>query len=195
MPAPVMPPERQCTANAKTTGNRCTRWAIPGGKVCATHGGNAPQVREAANARILTQTIKADSQATLAHYGVQVVDDPLEELSKLAQESRAMLTALGARVNALNDVETFDSKNTPQLRVVVGLYERAVDRTHKLLDSLVKHGYTERQVRLQEQEAMLVAGVIRRVLAGIGLTEAQQEQASTLLSEEFRALAQAGDLL
>lgn len=196
MAYPPVPADRKCAVQkAKTTGKPCGRWAIPGGTVCATHGGNARQVRDAANERILTRKIEADSRATLAHLGVSVIEDPLEELNKLAQESRAMLTSLGAHVNALNNVEVFDAKSTPQLRVVVGLYERAVDRTHRLLDSLVKHGYTERQIRLQESEAMLVAGVIRRTLAGLGLTPEQLDTANTLLSEEFRQLAAAGDLI
>jgi hypothetical protein len=36
-----------------------------------------------------------------------------------------------------------------------------------------------------------VAGVIRRVLAGLGLTNAQRDQAQLLLAEEFRALEEA----
>ena len=41
----------QCTA-IKTTGNRCTRPAIPGGSVCRYHGGAAPQVKAGAAARL-----------------------------------------------------------------------------------------------------------------------------------------------
>lgn len=192
---PAVHADRRCAATAKSTGKPCGRWAIPGGTVCATHGGNARQVRDAANARVLTRQIAADAQATVAHLGLEPIGDPLDQLNLLAQESRAMLTALGAQVNALGDVETFDAKNTPQLRVVVGLYERAMDRTHRLLDSLVKHGYTERQIQLQENEAMLVAGVIRRTLAGLGLTQDQLDHANTLLADEFRALGEAGNLI
>jgi len=56
------------------------------------------------------------------------------------------------------------------------------------LDSLVKHGYAERQIQIQESEAMLVAGVLRRVIAALGLTSDQQKQAQSLLAAEFRAL-------
>lgn len=42
----------QCTATSKQTGQRCRNKAIPGGTVCRFHGGNAPQVRAAALARI-----------------------------------------------------------------------------------------------------------------------------------------------
>lgn len=44
---------RQCTATAKTTGERCTRHALIGGFVCGFHGGNAPQVQAARRERLL----------------------------------------------------------------------------------------------------------------------------------------------
>lgn len=42
----------QCTAH-RGDGLQCTRRAIAGGTVCPTHGGSAPQVKEAARIRIL----------------------------------------------------------------------------------------------------------------------------------------------
>lgn len=42
----------RCTATAKGTGERCRKLAIRGGKVCQTHGGGAPQVRERAADRV-----------------------------------------------------------------------------------------------------------------------------------------------
>jgi hypothetical protein len=156
--------------------------------VCAWHGGKAPQVKAAAERRLLAAKITADAEATLAHEGITAVEDPLGELGKLASASRAMMQALGARVNSLEDLEHFGTEYSPVLKAEVQLYERAMDRTHRLLDSLVKHGYAERQVALAESEAMLVAGVIRRVLSGLGLTKAQVDQAQVLLAEEFRAL-------
>jgi hypothetical protein len=45
-------PPVQCKATNRQ-GNRCGRYAIPGGAVCVLHGGSAPQVREAARRRML----------------------------------------------------------------------------------------------------------------------------------------------
>lgn len=42
----------QCTATAKSTGERCERDAIKGGEVCYVHGGSAPQVKNKAKERI-----------------------------------------------------------------------------------------------------------------------------------------------
>jgi hypothetical protein len=181
-------PYTPCKAMSKQAGRRCRLRPIPGGEVCSWHGGKAPQVKAAAERVLAARQIQQSASAVLAHEGVTAVEDPLQELGKLASSAKAMMDALGARVNALGDIETFDEKRAPHIRVAVELYERAMDRTHRLLDSLVKHGYTERQVAIAESEAMLVAGVIRRVVAGLGLTTEQQELAQTLLAEEFRAL-------
>lgn len=191
MTIPKRPDDRKCKAKAKHSGNPCKRWAIPGGTVCASHGGNAPQTRDAANRRVAAQAIEADIEATLAHEGIEAIEDPLDELGKLASSARALMHNLGSRVNALEEIETWDEKNAPHVRVAVELYERAMDRTHRLLDSLIKHGYAERQVTLAENEAMLVAGVIRRVLAGLGLTAEQQKLGQSLLAQEFREIEKA----
>lgn len=178
----------KCKAKARTTGKQCANWPLPGQDICRMHGGSSPQNLAAAQERIRTREIQASAAAVLAHEGVGVVEDPLAELSKLAASSQALMDALGARVNSLDELEHFDAKNSPAIKAEVQMYERAMDRTHRLLDSLVRHGYTERQVQIQEAEALLVAGVLRRVIAALGLTPDQQKQAQTLLAAEFRAL-------
>ena len=45
---------RQCEATSKQSGERCKRRPIPGGHVCVMHGGAAPQVKFAADRRLLT---------------------------------------------------------------------------------------------------------------------------------------------
>lgn len=60
-----MIPPRKC--HAHTSRGPCKNYAIVGGTVCMTHGGSAPQVREAARKRIL-----------------RVVDDALTGMEALA---------------------------------------------------------------------------------------------------------------
>lgn len=178
----------RCKVRAKTTGKQCGNRPMQGQAICRMHGGAARQNREKAKERLAAQAIKESAEAELAHYGVTAVEDPLLELSKLASASTALMHALGARVNALDELENSGTTFAPAIKAEVAMYERAMDRTGRLLDSLVKHGYMERQVSLAEREALLVSGIIRRVLAGLGLSTEQLQQAQTLLAAEFRAL-------
>jgi hypothetical protein len=51
-PSTPPPMEGRCTAHSGRTGAPCKKWAIKGGTVCQTHGGGAPQVKQAAMARL-----------------------------------------------------------------------------------------------------------------------------------------------
>jgi len=44
-------PGQKCQAKRRD-GEPCTRWAVRGGPVCPTHGGNLPVVRDAAERRV-----------------------------------------------------------------------------------------------------------------------------------------------
>jgi hypothetical protein len=178
----------KCKAKRKRTKEPCGNYPLPGMDVCRMHGGSAPQAKEAAARRLATQAIQQSAEATISHMGLEPVEDPLAELGKLASASKAMMEALGARVNSLQDLSEYSKLEAPTIRAEVQMYERALDRTHRLLDSLIKAGYTERQVSIAEQEALLVSGVIRRVLSSLGLSPAQLTQAQHLLADEFRAL-------
>jgi hypothetical protein len=46
-------PRPKCRATNRA-GNPCGRYAIPGGMVCSTHGGKAPQVRDKARMRLIS---------------------------------------------------------------------------------------------------------------------------------------------
>lgn len=72
---------RRCTATSQTTGERCRRYAIQGGHVCPHHGGNAPQVRAAANRRLAD--LVPDAVAGLK----RALDDPgdIKAVVKAAQ--------------------------------------------------------------------------------------------------------------
>lgn len=52
-PLTIVPEDRLCTANVHGTDRRCKVAAIKGGSVCVFHGGRAPQVRAAANRRLM----------------------------------------------------------------------------------------------------------------------------------------------
>jgi hypothetical protein len=47
-----MDESRRCTAHSSQTGEPCKKAAIRGGTVCASHGGQAPQVKKTARERL-----------------------------------------------------------------------------------------------------------------------------------------------
>ena len=89
--------DRQCTATAKSTGERCERAAIKGGDVCHVHGGAAEQVQKKAQERLneMADSTTAKLQARL--------DDVFERLDaaetddeyvKLLREARQITTSI-----------------------------------------------------------------------------------------------------
>lgn len=96
MPAGKVPGQ-VCTAHT-SSGKPCKRWAIVGGTVCPTHGGSAPQVREAARRRIAGFVPRA-----------------LQEMERLAQgaESEAV------RVRALIDLLDRAGLKAPDEHVLI----------------------------------------------------------------------------
>lgn len=70
---------RRCTANAKSTGDRCLRRPIKGGRVCKLHGGGSPQAKRSARQRLLAavepamgvliEVVEAELSVTFDAYG------------------------------------------------------------------------------------------------------------------------------
>lgn len=85
MGAPPPIEERRCTAKSKGSGQRCKKYAIPGGNVCTTHGGRAPQVKRKAQLRLL-----------------ELVDPAIITLAKLMANGESDQVRLGAAKDILD---------------------------------------------------------------------------------------------
>ena len=182
--------QRRCTATSSRSGKRCRAYAIVGGTVCRAHGGAAPQTKAKAAQRVAVEAAEADAYKVLAHHAVRPLTDPLDAMSRLAAEVAAFKDALAARVNALTSLSyTATGAGTEQLRGAVVLYERALDRTGRLLDMLAKRGWEERKVVLAERNGQLLAGVVQAILGQLGLTTEQQELVAVVVPAEFRKVA------
>jgi hypothetical protein len=165
---------------------------LPGGTVCKAHGGHSPQAMKAAqdreNRRIITELYEADPQAAIAAYGVEAISDPLDMLSRLAASSAHMMDALGQRVNALERVRYESEAGGEQVRAELKLYMAAMAQTGKFLDMLIKSGFEERRIKLDEQTATLFVTAMQRVLARLELTPEQSALVGQIVPEELRAL-------
>ena len=78
---------------------------------------------------------------------------------------------------------------TDQLRAEVVLYERALDRTARLLDMLVRSRFEEKRIALSIAQGDEIIGALRRIFVRLALSEAQQVLVGTVVPEEIRAIA------
>lgn len=182
-----------CSAHSKRTQGPCqSTEVLPGGTVCKAHGGHSPQAMKAAqereSRRIITELYDADPQAAVAAYGTAAIENPLDMLSRLAASSAHMMDALGQRVNALEEIRYTSGNGSEQVRSELKLYMQAMAQTGKFLDMLIKSGFEERRIKLDEQTAQMFVTAMQRVLARLELSPEQAVLVGTVVPEELRAL-------
>ena len=166
----------------------------PGSKVCVRHGAKSPQAIKAAqereNRRIVTELYEADPQAAIAAYGVEGIQDPLDMLSRVTAGVLHTMDALGQRVNALEEIRYTNETGGEQTRAELKLYMQAQAQAGKFLDMLIKSGFEDRRIKLDEQTAQLFVTAMQRVLARLELTPEQTLLVGTVVPDELRALNQ-----
>ena len=142
----------------------CLNPSLRGLAVCRMHGGGAPAVKAAGIRRWEEERAEKRALRTLNEVGVTEVVDPISELIRVASETLAFKDAIADRLGLLTEDQwRYQSeKGAEQLRAEVSLYERALDRTSKLLIDLEKLGLEERKVRLSEIQKSQVAEAWKR---------------------------------
>lgn len=165
----------KCTARNRH-GGPCGRYAITGGTVCPSHGGNAPQVRARAAHRLEQRA----AEAAVVTLGLPRDITPTEALLEEVRWTAGHVEWLRARVAELEQddlswgttkVKTGgdDAGTTQEAKPSVWyeLYARERDRLVKVCEATIRAGVEERRVRLAESQGALVVGVIQRVLDGM----------------------------
>lgn len=96
----------QCTA-IKKNGEQCKKKAVTGAVVCATHGGSAPQVREAGKKRVMEEIESRLAKAW------KIVDSKLDEGDDVGLAWK-IISAQGA-LEARMEPQNANPALTPQL--------------------------------------------------------------------------------
>lgn len=146
----------QCTARSKRSGERCKRLVVGGG-VCVIHGGGAPQVAMAREARM--------AQVRARAYGVTEERTPAEAL--LASSS-----SLDATLQRLEALAADGGGADPVLLREIRSAAADSARVAKLVQDA---GLDERRVRLAEREQADVVAVIGLALGAFGVDAATAE--------------------
>lgn len=156
----------QCHAVSKRTGDPCTRPSMDGQKVCYHHGGNSRQAKAKAQLVLFEQRAR--------NLLVQVddrrpIDNPFEELLGLAAEVVAFKDAVAVCVGDLHErILGMNADGFYELRPEVTAYERALDRSERILSRIVQLGIEDRMVRIGERQAEALARMLDGVLTDLG---------------------------
>lgn len=196
----------QCKATARS-GEQCRRPSMKGGKVCASHGGKSPQAKAAAARR----TAEAKAAKSMALFAEAVDINPAEallelvqwtagevrywraEVARIAEDDTAALTwgktqsVEGAGPQGPVDMDTHEATAPVAYRMLTD----AQDRLAKYAAAALKAGVQERQIKLAEDQGMLVAQVIRAILDQLDLTIEQQARVPEIVPTQLRLLTAA----
>jgi hypothetical protein len=158
----------------------CERPAIAGGKVCPAHGGKAPRVK--AKAAVIAEVMRwglGDTKVDPGETLLRLVSQSAARAERYAAELEQFVEQHGGDLAAalVGDTLVLDKDGGT---VKVGEYVRGLaqleaaerDRCANMATKAIAAGLAERQVRLAERQAEVLAELIEAALAGAGVTGA-----------------------
>lgn len=165
------PTDRRCTATSRTTGKRCGAWAIAGAVVCHYHGGAAPQVKAAAEARVLI--------ALGGNREIEPAEALLEEVHRAAGAVDFIGQHLAQQAPGADDWAAWLRR-----------YNDERDRLARVSAMCLSAGVAERLVELEEAKGRIIAELITAIIDDptAGLTDDQRQTMRTVAAGHLRAL-------
>lgn len=140
--------------------------------------------------------MKRRTERQLLRQGYPTIDSAIDELEKIAAEAIVFKNICQERINKLLEAEQsfgYEGRAGEQLRSEVAVYERALDRCNKVLVDHVRLDIAGRKQKLDEQQAVLLVGVIKAVLGQLGLSRDQKKLAGEVVPRELRAIEASKD--
>lgn len=179
----------KCKAH-KSNGEDCPNWAMRGQLVCHSHGGRAPQNRRAAEQRAANQRAHETIAQIADAPPLENIIDVYDELLAVAGTAKAWREILQTRVAELNKLGTESSEFIgTQLAADVILFERALDRSAKIGEALVRLDLEGRRQALDERIAGQLVAVVRLILGDLHLTDEQAMVAELVVPKRMKELA------
>lgn len=176
--------------NGQSITRPCKANAIRGGTVCVKHGGQAPQVKAAARARVQQAEAQHEVSKLLGLLDpAQPITDPLTELGYLAGEVTRWKDILADRVAHLTQLRYEDSKGGEQLRSEAVLFERALSQCTQVLTAMARLNIDERLAAISERQADRVLRAIDLALEAAGVERAARGEAKLAAAKHLRSVA------
>lgn len=165
---------------------------------CKRHGGSTPTHQTAARREMAEQAVKT--------YGLRVDVSPVDALLGEVQWTAGHVAWLRERVQELESealtwgtTETVDkgsgeftgvdTTEAAKPNVWLVLYQQERKHLVDVCKTAITCGIEERRVKLAEAQGEVVAGVIRSILAELGLTPEQAARAPEVASRHLRLVA------
>ncbi|MFS0832010.1 hypothetical protein ABC337_15270 [Arthrobacter sp. 1P04PC] len=194
-----------CGAKNKK-GEPCGLGPVPGAGRCGRHGGKAPQVKAAAERRVAEAAARDTMTKAVRTLGLPIDVDPGKALLDEIHMTAGHCAWLREKVQELEPEQLVWGKEKheegigPQGMVDVStekagpsvwyeLYLKEREHLAKVCALALRAGIEERRVKLAENQGLLVADAIRRILGALGLTPEQQQLVPVIVPRELRALA------
>lgn len=185
----------QCAARVSQDdgGDRqCGKNAVRGLKYCGSHGGAHPAAKEMGERVMRDRVEQHRIRQLMEKHGLESETElnPLLQLQKLAIETVAMKEYLLEQVTKLTDDELVysDRLGIENVRQTMQLYERAVERTGRLLVDMGRLDIDNRLAKISERQGDIIATILEKVLSKLNLDDEVREAAKGHLTDEFRRL-------
>ena len=125
------------------SGAPCRQAPIRGAARCRMHGGAAPQVLDAARERVLEARVRGE----LARMEIEPIGDPGLAYATLAGEVWAWKELCRVQIAYLEHWDYTDAKAAQDIKPLIAVYERALDRAQKALADMLRIGLTAEALR------------------------------------------------
>lgn len=166
----------------------CKQLLRPAEIVCFRHGGKYPQVKSAEQRRKAERDARFKFKKRWADQGYEF-HSAVEELEVNMAKAVVFREIVEEELAKLDPSSYgYEHEHGEQLRAIVGLYERCLKTVNDMAVQYERLGIAERKVRIDEAQAVILVSVIKNVLNRLDLNREQKVLATTVVSEELRAI-------
>lgn len=154
---------------------------------CKLHGGTLPNVARAARLRLAEREAR-ELFGQLAPE-IVAVDNPLAAYAQLAGEVIAWKDLLAELLGELRTVGYEHEKAGEQVRAIVQVYERALDRCNAVLGSYARLRIDERLAEITEKQKLTVIRAIEAGLDEAGVSDEKRADARRRVARHLRIVS------